>query len=149
MCRPDLPSQEEIQSFHKFSQEILPAGDEYKAKQVVEAFVGDRMKGLEDAEPEEVASMLKRYGGNARMYAEDEAKKMKLMTRVMRNEDNSRKYRKSLLPIYNPNSPALVGEVKVCPLYFIYIQCFPCHKFCYYYYRMMLIPRRQQPHNQR
>ena len=96
MCRPDLPSQEEIQSFHKFSQEILAAGDEYKAKQVVEAFVGDRMKGLEDAEPEEVASMLKRYGGNARMYAEDEAKKM-----------------------------------KVCPLYFIYIQCFPCHKFCY------------------
>jgi hypothetical protein len=77
------------------------------------------------------ASMLKRYGGNARMYAEDEAKKMKVMTWVMRNEDDSRKYRNSLVPIYNPNSPALVGEVKVCPLYFIYIQCFPCHKFCY------------------
>ncbi len=114
MCGAKLPSQKEIQSFHVFSQEILCAGDEYKAAQVYEAFVGDRMKALEDAEPEEVASILKPYGGNPRTYAEDEAKRMNVRATVMRSEDESRKFRVRNLTTYHPT--AYVGELQVCPL---------------------------------
>jgi hypothetical protein len=114
VCGAELPLQKEIQSFHVFSQEILAAGDVYKAKQVVAAFVGDRMKALEDAEPEEVASILNPYGGDALKYAEDEAKRMNLRATVMRNENDSRKYRVRNAITYNP--PASVGELQVCPL---------------------------------
>jgi hypothetical protein len=128
VCGAEVPSQKEIQSFHVFSQEYLCAGDEYKAAQVVEAFVGDRIKALEDAEPEDVASILKPYGGDVLKYAEDEAKRMNVRTRVMRSEDDSRKYRVRNAITYNP--PPSVGEVQVCLLYFIHIQCFPYHKLC-------------------
>jgi hypothetical protein len=115
VCRAELPSQKEIQGFHCFSQEICAAGDEYKAAQVVEAFVGDRIIALADASEEELACMLAPFGGDAQKYAEHAAATMKLRATVMKNQDDSRKYRLHSQAItYKPT--AYVGELQVCPL---------------------------------